>query len=562
MHRYEMLLLQAVNAVCISSSLYIKVIVVYFLRWLPLGPRFIPRINTGIFIYLTSFGLLTQVSLFPRKRPVVTFTTRLRQILLGSYTPNSLTTNILAILINALFFLASLDFVHRGEVLHQSPSLSFSRIGFVDESSARITIRSPEAPFVQITYRSINTTKWETGPVIHAPENDDHVATFSLENLQADTTYTYITNASHTGTFQTPSQHPEQWSMLSSSCMSPFFPYNPLSHALHLPGLEHLSSYISPLPPPQKPQFMLFLGDFIYIDLPIRFGTSIAHYFSAYRKIYASPSWTESLKSLPWIHAYDDHEITNDYAGNENDGNSNSRTKSEDENSKDIDMYNSALPPWTAYQADANPPPYNSSPNTNYYTFTRGSVAFFVLDTRRFRSPPDHPDGPLKSILGPTQLAAVLSWLETETKLKVLVSSVPFTRNWRGPESSDSWAGYLFERQILLESMWKTEGVVIISGDRHEHATTRFPCPAPCRTNSTVIEFSTSPLSQFYQPFERQYRQIEDTDIMIHSHAHGVSKFGVFNFNTRDEKFWRVGFGLVVDGVMAWEYEWTAQRNL
>jgi alkaline phosphatase D len=46
------------------------------------------------------------------------------------------------------------------------------------------------------------------------------------------------------------------------------------------------------------------------------------------------------------------------------------------------------------------------------------------------------------------------------------VSSVPFTRNWRGPESIDSWAGYLNERQVILDKMWKTEGVVVISGVR------------------------------------------------------------------------------------------------
>lgn len=87
-----------------------------------------------------------------------------------------------------------------------------------------------------------------------------------------------------------------------------------------------------------------------------------------------------------------------------------------------------------------------------------------MLDTRRYRSEESLTDDPDKSMLGPQQLEDVLGWLEAETKLKVLVSSVPFTRNWRGPESIDSWAGYMYERRVILESMWKTEGVVVISG--------------------------------------------------------------------------------------------------
>ncbi|PVH74694.1 PhoD-like phosphatase [Cadophora sp. DSE1049] len=547
------LLLHATGIVCLYSSIILKATVVYFVRLLPLGPRFIPLINTSLLIYLTAFLLMVITSSFnPRRRPA-SCSTRLRNIVLGAYTHNHARTNILSFLLTIIFYIASLDFVHRGNIIYQSPNLSFSRIGYVDESSAHITIRTPESANIQIIYRpwhAANET-WEVGPVIQALAHSDHVGTFILTNLQANTTYTYHTNASHTGTFRTPPSHPKKWSMISSSCMSPFFPYNPFSHALHLPGLEHLSTYLSSSPsspssssPKPKPQLMLFLGDFIYIDLPIRFGSTPSHYNTAYRKIYASPTWAHSpeLKSLSWIHAYDDHEITNDWAGNGNAG--------------EMALYASAMTPWNAYQAAGNPPPLQ--PNGTYYTFSRGDVSFFVLDTRRFRSPEHLSDGPEKTMLGHQQLNDVLTWLATEKKLKVLVSSVPFTRNWRGPESRDSWAGYLFERQKMLEAMWRTEGVVVVSGDRHEHATTHFPSPDG---QSNVIEFSTSPLSQFYQPFERQYRQEEDSDIMVYSHPYGVSKFGVFDFDTTDATVWRVGFGLVVDGVRVWEYEWSAERR-
>lgn len=85
--------------------------------------------------------------------------------------------------------------------------------------------------------------------------------------------------------------------------------------------------------------------------------------------------------------------------------------------------------------------------------------------------------------------------------------------------------------------------------DRHEHATTEFPSPDGA---STVIEFSISPLSQFYQPFERTYRQIEDTDVAVHSHPWGISKFGAFHFDTSRDDEWIVDFELIVDGKKAW----------
>ena len=351
-------------------------------------------------------------------------------------------------------------------------------MGFVDDSTARITIRSPESAYVQINYRpfhvsdTVSPADWEVGPVIHTSEQTDHVSTFLLTNLLPNTTYSYHTNASvsHTGTFQTSPSHPKKWSMISSSCMSPFFPYNPLSHALHLPGLEHLHNYLSSSSSSStspKPQFMLFLGDFIYIDLPIRFGTSTSHYTTAYRKIYASPSWTQTVQSLPWIHVYDDHEITNDWGGG-GDGNSNDNKNANSNamySTTEPNLYTSAMTPWHTYQASSNPRPLHA--NGTYFTFTRGDVSFFVLDTRRYRSGSGVPDGANKTMLGTQQLADVLSWLETETKkgrLKVLVSSVPFTRNWRGDESVDSWAGYLWERERVLEGLWRTEGGVVVSG--------------------------------------------------------------------------------------------------
>ncbi|CZR58549.1 uncharacterized protein PAC_08441 [Phialocephala subalpina] len=454
MENLSTLLSSATYAASIISSCVLRLTVVYFVRWLPLGPRFLPIINTSAVVYLST--LIIQV-FEPRRSVTDRSKSRLATLLLGRYEPRSPISTFLTVLINILCLSVSVDFVYRGHVFYQSEQVTFSRVGYVDSTTARVVVRAPSAPTVQIEYREEVASLWHQGSVISVNESSE----------------------------------------------------------------------------------FLVVNGIVKLSLPVRFGFDVSEYQTAYRKVYSSPSWSEELKALPWLHTYDDHEITNDWASN------------------DTGLYLAAIPPWKSYQQSGNPTAFREG--VNYYSFMKGDVSFFVLDTRRYRSEELMEDGVFKTMLGVEQLADVLHWLETEKGLKVLVSSVPFTRNWRGPESIDNWAGYLVERQMILEKMWKTEGVVVISGDRHEHATTKFQAPDG---KSNVVEFSTSPLSQFYQPFDRQYRQDEETDVMIKYHPFGVSKFGVFNFDTSNATQWKVEFELVVDGVKEWEYVWTAERRV
>ncbi|KAK1563980.1 PhoD-like phosphatase-domain-containing protein [Colletotrichum navitas] len=307
----------------------------------------------------------------------------------------------------------------------------------------------------------------------------DFVGTFLLDGLHPGTQYTYTTNVSHSGTFKTAEASPKHWSLISTSCIKPFNPYNPLSHGLQIRGLEHLDQYLLANPV----DMMLFLGDFIYIDLPVALGWTPKHYTNAYRQVYASPRWSPALRH----------------------------------------------------------------------------ISFFVLDTRRYRSSESLEDGPKKTMLGSAQLANLQKWLETEKSWKVVVSSVPFTRNWRGPDAADSWSGYLWKRDIVLDMMRQTDGVIILSGDRHEHATTVFPPPND-KGGKSIIEFSTSPLNQFFEPFDRFHRQIEETDVSVYSHPWGHSKFGKSSFDTATPNHLRVEYDLIVDGNKVWNYLWDYER--
>lgn len=93
-----------------------------------------------------------------------------------------------------------------------------------------------------------------------------------------------------------------------------------------------------------------------------------------------------------------------------------------------------ASPAYTAYVGNGNPTP--TIPGVNYYSMSYGDVAFFVWDTRRYRSSNEALDDEEKTMLGLQQKEVFLDWLKevngTHT-FKFVVSSVPFQTCYGGP---------------------------------------------------------------------------------------------------------------------------------
>ena len=484
----------------------------------------------------------------------------LRTMFLGLPSPRSDLWSFLTLSINILLVLGVIDVVYRGPMLYQSHDLSFARIGFISDTSAKILVREPDSAQLPIflSYRggpgSGLDDAWKSaGQAYWLSKETDFTTTFTIGKLQPLTSYQYVVSNNRTGFFTTaPSagQTPPgrgKFAFLTSSCIKPRFPYNPFSHPLTIPGLKHLAKCI----PELHASFMLFLGDFIYIDVPHRFGTDAETYRREYRQVYSSPDWSAASDSLPWLHVIDDHEIANDW------------------DKQAADPYPAATDPWNIYHASLNPPPV--SPNASYFQFTQGPASFFLMDTRRHRSP-EYPLlglSPDRTMLGATQLSSLLAFLKRDepvgVKWKFLISSIPFTRNWR-LNSADTWANYLHERRIILEAMWDVSlrgdgiGVVVLSGDRHEFAATAFPPPKDGKwpLSATVHEFSTSPLSMFYLPV-RSYWEVPGEDdveeVCIKYAPNGNSKFGAVELEEvigGEQGLLR--FRLFVDGVESWDY--------
>jgi len=235
------------------------------------------------------------------------------------------------------------------------------------------------------------------------------------------------------------------------------------------------------------PEFLLFLGDFIYADVPVYIGDEKEAYRRLYRRNYQSDGFRKIYEHIPVFHTYDDHEIINNYMGEHNDSKP---------------PYPNAADAFKLYNADANYDPLHEG--QYYYEFSRGDAAFFVMDTRRYRSKVEGSDFSSRTMLGEEQLSALLNWLSkvnNTATFKFVASSVPFTTLWSHDAQTDSWAGFPSERQALLNAFHSTPNVIILSGDRHEFAAIAFNGASP--KSYPVYEFSTSPLSMFYIPFIR-----------------------------------------------------------
>lgn len=518
--------------------------------------------------------------------------------------------------INVLLALFTLDMVFRAPLLYPARDLSFTRVGYVDSTSAKVLVREPDpAQLPMYVYLSpADRTSWATTDTIYYLGADtDYTYPITFEGLEPSKKYIYSLSNDKSGTFTTaPSPHSgtaNSLTFVTSSCIKANFPYKPWSHALAFHGFDHLSKILRSLPSPAS--FMLFLGDFIYVDVPLRLSSSLQHYRSEYRRVYASPSWSlPGLDTLPWYHTLDDHEIANDWSG----GN-------------DTEPFPAASDPFIHYHVSVNPPlppgaPTGPETNTTYFQFTNGPASFFMLDTRRYRTTPEPASsfsskpfygssseptkpparGSTHTMLGSAQLASLLQFLSTpeppHIHWKIIASSVPFTKNWRFG-TSDTWGGFLTERAEILAAMHAAERdfgvrVIVLSGDRHEFAAIRYPPPildlaalipvpqgqknaklasstGPKQLSNVVYdrtpqagphEFSVGPLSMFYLPF-RTFKQADDEDVAIKYLPDGNSKVGVLDIQNLAGEAQRslLKYSLYIDGSLAWEYTLTSPAS-
>lgn len=265
-------------------------------------------------------------------------------MLTGLPSPSSTFWTAFTVLVNASLVAMTIDYTYRAALLHHVQDLAFSRLGYVSDSTATILVREPDVSRLPISmsyrradgptdsYSNTFSSGWKHGDAVsYVSDDTDYTTTLHVQGLQPDTRYQYVLSNNYSGHFVTApstgrfSRRQEangKFTFLHSSCLKRF-PYNPFDSALAIPGLRHLARLL----PALRPRFFLFLGDFIYIDVPQRHGSDVAAYRKDYRQVYASPDWPhvsgvdsdqqgdgyDNSYLLPWLHVWDDHEVSNDW---------------------------------------------------------------------------------------------------------------------------------------------------------------------------------------------------------------------------------------------------------
>ncbi|KAJ1985252.1 hypothetical protein H4R33_004115 [Dimargaris cristalligena] len=247
------------------------------------------------------------------------------------------------------------DFAFVPYLFQPAHDLAFMRVGALTPQGAKVLVRDPEASSVQLwttplaikdpvsrdaimdrilhpaetvssDTQASEGVPWTYALELNFPANQDFVQVAEFTTLEPSTYYAVkgvrrFANATETEINRvvfrtapvrlTPAQAASsltspgvRFQFGTGSCIKPNFPYVPMSTS-RLPGLRRLSRH--PI------EFMLFLGDFIYADVPYFFGPALEDYRRLYRQVYSDPDALPYLQKIPTIHIYDDHEILNDW---------------------------------------------------------------------------------------------------------------------------------------------------------------------------------------------------------------------------------------------------------
>ncbi|KNE64888.1 hypothetical protein AMAG_10561 [Allomyces macrogynus ATCC 38327] len=394
-------------------------------------------------------------------------------------------------------------------------NVEFARLGHVNATHATITarLRPDRVPAagadLGVTFRASNgTTEWQrVDGTIQASGDTDYTATVHLRDLDPATEYEYrIAPAAGndgtvwlTGRVRTFPRFSDAldttkslFTFVAGSCVKPSTPW---ATETGIRGFRVLADHV-------KPDLMLFLGDFIYSDVPWWFPPSLATYRWHYRFTYSVDETRRLLAATPSYFVYDDHEFSNNWDNGEH------------------FPFPVASQAYNEYLGGGNPRTYGAT--TQYYHFTLGPACFFVTDLRRYRTTPDAEN---PTILGAQQWADLEAWFQTPNcTWRIVAASVPVTNNWA--IDKDTWVGYPRDRTRLLDLAHRANGTtVIVSGDRHAVGIQRL------KPYGEVVELSISPVSQFYSPipFYGLFVKDEDRDEVLFERSKGNVQLGVFD---------------------------------
>jgi alkaline phosphatase D len=321
-----------------------------------------------------------------------------------------------------------------------------------------------------------------SGTVI-APAADGHSVHVIAGDLQPDAWYFYrfkvqghISPVGRTRTTPVPTAQPSSFTFAFASCQH------------WEQGWYHAHRFLAD----DHPDLVLWLGDYIY-EATSGAATDVRGYtvtdevdtLGQYRQRYAQhrtdPSLRAAHAAAPWVCVFDDHEVKNNWAGND------PTTTSPEPGAPPIPATRkaAAFKAWWENMPTRIAKPTSSS-IAAYRRFQWGTLArFHMLDTRQFRDDqaPDGNCGVMRSTTRTITGAAQEQWLLDELATPkatwdFLGQQVFFAQRDSGGDSADcndmstdSWDGYAASRQRITQG-WVDRGVrnpVVLTGDVHRH---------------------------------------------------------------------------------------------
>ncbi len=229
----------------------------------------------------------------------------------------------------------------------------------------------------------------------------------------------------------------------------------------------------------EQPSLVLHLGDYIYegpgakgprSHSPAKTSLTLGDYRLRHAQYRTDADLQAAHAIAPWLVVWDDHELANNYAG-------------DDSAASLLSVRNRRAAAYKAYYENM-PLRLRSLPQgVDMRVFRRmrwGRLAtFHMLDTRQYRDAKDGREAsdPLRSITGTGQQAWLLDGLEwSKGTWDILGQQVFFAaRDFNeGPGAAynmNSWDGYVASRNRILDGM-RDRGVanpVVLTGDVHKH---------------------------------------------------------------------------------------------
>lgn len=360
---------------------------------------------------------------------------------------------------------------------------------------------------------------------IKLDKDDGCVGIIPVNNLTPETKYYY------TFTFTPETPHPSKESIASFITLPSDLDLRPLSFAFgscFLPASSdggQIFRSIDQIRQVQDLRFILLMGDQIYADDWKYNGigkvaTNLEDYRAVYAYTWSRPPFAEMVRHLPIFTILDDHEVDDDWHWDDLDRHwahipwwdaafrwSKRRPKSE--RFLDLTRVRDALQAYREHQG-IHAPEYINPPKINRggryilqheegslaYTFTAGSVAFFVLDTRSMRIEGKQT----RQMIDEKQWAALERWMNDvrdKFPVKFIVSSSSVLFDMWLDIARDRWNGFPKDRERLLNLIAKgSDNLFLLTGDLHSAHAICVELQSADSLPVKLWEFCSTPLEQ------------------------------------------------------------------